>query len=192
MRFECLPFGADVAGTTERVGAPTDTDHRHVVEQQAIDLDDRDVAGGEADDEEPPLLAQHPQRIGEAVTTHRVDDDVDAAPHVVAEPVHEHDLVGTCLSGDLPLGLRRDHRDDPARTERLGDLDRRRPDAARRAVHQDGLPCPQATALDQSEVGRAVVEQERRPLLEAHVVREPEGQVRPCEDLLCEPTEHAQ
>src|SRR4051812_3956414 len=71
-------FGHHVR-TTDRELAPGRADDVDVVEQQPVDLDGRNLTTGEADDDQPTLLPQGPQTVGEAVTTDRIDNDVGAA-----------------------------------------------------------------------------------------------------------------
>ena len=61
------------------VGAPAGADDLGVAEQQAVDFDLGDRAAGEADDDEPPVLAQRAQAVGEAIAADGVEHDVDAA-----------------------------------------------------------------------------------------------------------------
>ena len=89
------------------------------------------------------------------------------------------------------LGGRRDG-DDPAGAERLGDLDRGGADAAGRPVHQHRLAGREPAALDEGEVGRAVVEDDRGTLLVRDAVGDRERQVERGDGLLGEATEQAQ
>jgi hypothetical protein len=122
-------------------------------------------------------VGEAPQRVGEAVAADGIDHDVDlAACHDgVLEAVGEHELVGPRLQRDGTLLGRRRHRHDASRPERLRDLDRGGADATRGALHQHRLAGLQAAALDQGEVGGAVVEDDRRALLVADRVGQGEG-----------------
>ena len=73
---------ADLAvqvGLRHHVGAPAGADHLGVLQQQPVDLDLGDRAAGEADHDEPALLAQRAQAVEEAVAADRVEHDVHAA-----------------------------------------------------------------------------------------------------------------
>ena len=167
-------------GRLQDVRAPADADDGDVVEQQPVDLDGRDLAGGEADDQQPAVVLEAAQRVGEPVAADRVDDDVDPPPAVdgVLEAVGEDELVGAGLERDGALLGRRGHGDDAAGAEGLGDLDRGGADAAGGALHEHGLAGLQAAALDEGEVGRAVVEDDRGALLVRHRVGQRERRRR--------------
>src|SRR5690606_19294441 len=77
-----LPLGCDEAGILRERGTPAHTGHTHVVEQEAVDLDLGDLAGGEAQDQSGAEPGQAAQRVREAVAVgrvaHRIRDEVDA------------------------------------------------------------------------------------------------------------------
>jgi hypothetical protein len=73
-----VPLAAHVALARDHVGTPSDSDDADVVEQQAVDLHGGDLPGREADDEQPAVLLEAAQRVGEAVASDRVDHDVHA------------------------------------------------------------------------------------------------------------------
>ena len=77
-REQLLPLITRVLGVLADVSAPAHTQDADVVEQQAVDLDRRDLAAGEADDQQPAAGGQGAQGIGEAIAAHRVHDDVHA------------------------------------------------------------------------------------------------------------------
>ena len=129
---------------------------------------------GEADDDDAAVLAQRAQAVGEAVAADRVEHDVDAARTLddllAPRPVGAHDVVGARVARDLLLLVARDD-GDRRRAEALGDLERRGADAARRAVDEHALALGQAPAQLQREVGRVVVDDERRALREVELRR---------------------
>ena len=143
---QAVDLGADLAvelGLAQHVGAPAGTDDLDVVEQQAVDPHLGDRAAGEADDDRAPALAQRAQAVGEAVAADRVEDDVDAAAG---------ELLGLVLPRRRrsarprrrrrrapPLLLVAGDDGDRPRPQPLGDLQRRRADAAGGAVDEHGL-----------------------------------------------------
>src|SRR6478672_3038227 len=142
-RQDRLPLRAEVAGVGHPEGAPADADDAEVVEEQPVDLDLGDLAGGEADDEESALGGEAAEAVGEAVATDGIDDEVDPAAvrQLLCgseEPVGEHDVVGARGAGRLDLVLGRDDRDD-ARVHGPGQLDGGCADPTRRAVDEDDL-----------------------------------------------------
>src|SRR5699024_8149215 len=76
-RLDLGPLLLQVAGVGHPVLAPAHTDRTLVAEQEPVDLVGGDLAAGETDHEDPPLLPEGPDRIGEAVTADRVHHDVD-------------------------------------------------------------------------------------------------------------------
>ena len=152
-------------------------DDVEVAETEGAARDHRDLLGLDAAGE-----AHHQVATAATEATQRLHHDVAADPveaHVDAEPVGllEHhggevglpvvdDHVGTEISRDLRLVLAADGGDDPG-PRRHRQLDRGRPDATGRGVHQDGLARLQAASLVEPEVGQVERVEERRRL---HVV----------------------
>jgi hypothetical protein len=83
---------------------------------QMVDLHHRDRATGEFDDE-PAALAQRAERVGEPVTTNRVDHHVHTPPVgetadvVEPRPVRPHHRVGAAPAGDLFIPVAGDEGD---------------------------------------------------------------------------------
>src|SRR4051812_448893 len=127
VRQQPVPLLADVALARIRVGAPADAADVDVVQQQPVDLHRRDLAVGEADDQQPAERGQAAQRVGEPRSADRVDHHVDA-PAVgqlqdgVLEVLDEHGLVRADALDELGLLRGGDHRDHP-RAEGAGQLD---------------------------------------------------------------------
>ena len=169
----------DRAGLDRVHDAHLDADDGQVAQQQPVDLQLRDRPAGEADDREPPADPQRAQRVEEAVPADGVDDGVRAAELAhLGQPVagRAHDVIGAERPHRLLLRVGRHHR-DRARVQRGRDLDRRRADAARRALHEHGLPRHDTEPL-QRVPGRAVVEIQRRALREGHRLRQPDRVLR--------------
>ena len=178
------------------VRAPAGADDVDVVQQQPVHAHLGDRAAGEADDDRAPVAAQRAQAVREAVAADGIEHDVDTAARellrrVLPVAVGAQDLVGARLARDLLLLVGRDDR-ERARPEPLRHLQRRRPDAAGRAVHEHRLALGQAPAQLQREVRRVVVEDQPGALRVVELVRERERELRLRQRDLGEPAEHAE
>ncbi len=125
-------------GIVHHPRAPVDADDAAVAQQDEVERDARDGAGGEADDEVAAVDPERPQGRFGAVTADWIDDDVRAAEllrpifQILARVVDR--LVGARgLTRCDTVGARRG-RDDP-RPERLCHVDGGAADAAGRSEH---------------------------------------------------------
>ena len=191
--------GADLAhrvGLAHHAGSPAGADHLGVVQQQAVDPDLGDRAAREPDDDHAAALAQRPEVVGEAIAADGVDHDVHAAAGdlldlVLPGTVRANDLVGAGIARDPLLVIAR-HHGDRACAQPLGDLQRRRADSARRALHEHRLPFRQPAARAQREVGGVVVQHEAGALGEVELVGEREAEVLGRGDHLGKPAQPAE
>src|SRR5205823_8338558 len=126
----------------------------------------RDLAGGEAEDDEASAPRDAAQcRLGPAAAD-RVAYDVDAATAQRLEPLAQilglvvDRLVGAVLAARAQL-FGRGSGGDHTRTQRLGDLDRRHADAACRAEHEHRLARLELPAVAERVIAGAVGHQQR-------------------------------
>ena len=147
------------------------------------------LTAGEADDQQPALRRQRPERVGEDVATDDVEDDVDALAvgeleHGLLEAVDQHRLVRAGPARQRGLLLGADH-GDGAGAQPPGHLDGRGADPAGRAVHEDGLALPDLAALDEGELGGEVVHRHRGACVEGQLLGQREDRHRRGGDQLC-------
>ena len=118
------------------------------------------------DDDAAAVLLQELQVLGQVVARHHVEHDVDAARQLLhlGRPVIvlvEDGVVGAQFAyrlGFVFIAHRREHRG----AERLGELDRRRADAARAAMDQHALAGLELAALEEIVPDGEVVLRQRR------------------------------
>ena len=142
--------------------APEHADGLAAFEQQEVERDFRNVAGGKADDEETALPAGCAQcRLG-GIAADAVVDDVDAATagqpaqtflEIVGAVVDR--LVGAVLARHRKL-LRRGSNGNDARAHQLGDLHRGKTGAAGGAEHGHRLARLQMPAVFEAVDGGAI------------------------------------
>jgi hypothetical protein len=164
------------------VRAPAHAHDVEVVEQQPVDLDARDLPVGEAHDQQPTASTQTAQGVGDAVTTDRIQHEVDPLaagqlPYRLPEALDGDHLVGPRGAGHRRLLLGRGD-GDHVRIPSDGQLDRRDPDTTARAVDQQPFTGAQPTTVEQCEVDGQQVHRQPGCHLEVDLVGEREHQVR--------------
>ena len=130
-----------------------------------------------------PSGRQDAQAVGHPVAPNRVDHDVDRpfsqqVAHRGEPAAAEHGVVRAAPQRELPLRLVTDDR-DCAQPERSPQLDGGGPDAARRAVHEQGFARLGPRPPDQRKQASQVVQGSGRTRLETHVVRQRQNPLRP-------------
>ena len=164
-----VAFG-DRAGVPLLVQAPVQADDRVVLHERVVQRGRRDVAAGEADDQDPAFERDALGGLAERVAAHRVVHDVRAASagdvlddrdEVLTVPVHDH------VRAEFPRRRRllraAGHADDPC-PGGLAQLDGAAADAARRRVHEQRLAGGQPRPAVQPEPPGLVGDEERRRL----------------------------
>jgi hypothetical protein len=165
-RLEHLPQLAHVLHLHLRLAlretAEEHADQCRTLEQQQVHGDLRDLAGGETDHQVAALPRQAAHRGLGIGTTDRVVDDVDAVAardlldalaQVLRRVVHQ--VVGADAARHRELGLAAGGGDHGG-AHGLGQFDRGRADAARRAQHQHRLPGRELRALPERVVAGEV------------------------------------
>src|SRR5690606_16437151 len=77
--LECGPLAAEMVRGRSDVFTPACADDRNVLQKKAIDLHCRNASAREPQDHGTAVGGQGAQAVGEAVTTHRVENDVHTA-----------------------------------------------------------------------------------------------------------------
>src|SRR5699024_1969144 len=76
---ERLPLPGDERGVAEGRSAPGHSVDRDVLQQQPLDLDPGDLAGGETENQQTPERREHTGGVGETITSDRIEDISDPA-----------------------------------------------------------------------------------------------------------------
>jgi hypothetical protein len=171
-----------VGGLPLRIGAgeaaPEHANHRALLEQQQVERDGGDVAGGKADHQQPAIDRQRAHGgLGQAATD-GIIDHVDAfAVRQVLQALAQ--VVGRVVDGFVRAVrpaqfelLRCRGRRDYLRAELLADLDRGEADAAGCAEHEQRFAWPYAGAILEGVMGGGIGDQEARGLHKAHCPRD--------------------
>jgi len=160
------------------VETPVQTQHRVVLDQHVIGGHRLDASRGEPDHDDATFERDAFGRSLEHVTADRIVDDVGAPAlgglldHVdkVLGVVVDRE-VGAHMATHLELGVRSCCRDD-TRAGGLRELDRRRPNTARTAVHEEHLTGLEVSAAVKPKPTGLVVDEECGGLGERHHVRD--------------------
>src|SRR5699024_489256 len=94
---ERLPLPGDESGVAEGRSAPGHSVDRDVLQQQPVDLDRGDLAGGETENQQTPERREHTGGVGETITSDRIEDIIDPA---------RTDLLGRILEAIGPDHMR--------------------------------------------------------------------------------------
>ena len=174
-RKSCSKSRGRGLGIETRRRAVRHTDDGDRLQQDQIEPDARDVAGGEPDHEIAPVPREAAQVLAEVGTADGIEDHIDAASaRELLDALRQaflaivDDGVGATLLGDREL-LRATGGGDHVRAHRLRHLDRRRAGSSGGSEHEHALPRLQL-ATAKAEDGGAVREVERRGLVPPHRV----------------------
>lgn len=134
-----------------------------------MDLQLRDDTTRKSDHNSRTARRWTTQRVNEPAATNRDDGDVNltALEDLITKPVGATKLVRRGPQDNLPLLLGQDHSDDPTSTESSCHLKRHDTHTAGRTMNQQSPTLLHTTLLTETEVGREVIQDERRTVLES-------------------------
>src|SRR5947209_2893481 len=152
------------------MGAPPRANDLGVAEQEPIDAHLRNRTAREAHDYDSARLAQRSEAVGEAISSDRIDDEIDTAARELAHlvlpwAVGAKHLVRAGVARDLFLRIGGDNCVGSC-TESLRDLKRRGANAAGSPMHEHALALDEPASQLEREVGGVIVEDQPRGLTE--------------------------
>src|SRR4051794_19644637 len=159
-------------------GSPEHAEDGAALQQDQVERQLRDLAGGKADHEMPSLPGERAHRRLAVGAAHRIEHDVDAVlaadtlePGAQVLGVVVQHLVGAVGAGERELVVTGGAGDHP-RAHDPAQFDRGEPDAARSAEHSQGLTRLHPGPMLEGVVGGAVGDGQRRRALEVEIGRE--------------------